>query len=564
MNCRKAQKHIPFYLAPHESWLKLRDRTALKAHLALCDTCSQECEETRRAIEFFRKYRQIVEANQPLIDEAKLNAPEQTTVKVSGHTRIVMKVASIAEAIVICLGLGLAFLTKKDARKQELTKRSSTQEQAIIPEITITEYGVAVSASRLQTTDGTNIREFLINSKHRLVMNRDTTLSIGPLVKNEGLGCLIKLRSGEIFSHVAQDGNPFEVRSPHGNAVITGTTFDMKVADHETALVVVEGAVRFESDNGHVQVNTSHRSTLGPQFGPTEPVACNTTSVIAWAAQNEGSTTVVDSFPGHELPKLLEELTLSASYPGRPLDLETLDYDQWIEGKREWFRGQFPWVFELQKALRTVHRAGASVELGQQLDATAIPEYPELLLRTGDIWQIAYPGRLYRIIPVIDPNSLSAVAKEYGLDRTWISQASTIAGRNHSKQQGMAFGVAALENCLAECRRLQNSCHNGKNLESLYEDSQSIGGYLENARALIWLSVQNNVFMVPAEHKTELSNLLQQQVSKAHTWKEVSWNLSNVKDCSGCDEHLRRLTDAIEEIIECEREIQRLNITLKD
>ena len=403
MNCRKAQKHIPFYLAPHESWLKPRDRTALEAHLAICGTCRQEFEETRRAIEFFRKYRQIAEDTQPLKGEPNLNEPEQKTLKVFGYTRIVVKVASVAAVIVICLGMGLVFLTNRDAQKQELAQPSSTQVQAIVPEITITENGVAVSASRLQTTDATNIREFLINNKHRLVMNRDTTLSVGVLAKNERLGCLIKLRSGEILAHVVHDGNPFEVRSRHGNAVITGTTFDMKVADHETALVVVEGSVRFESDKGTVHVLPGRFSQIRGISAPLEPKYCNVQIATAWARLPTGKTPIVDYDVRHSA--YLEKLEVPLALP---VNHEADNYTRWVEENAEWFRREFPQIFQAMDVLRTD---------GVEVD------YPTLLKQSGLLSKFEWPpASKYRVISHCTQEGSLKLASIYGYhDAQWLN-----------------------------------------------------------------------------------------------------------------------------------------------
>jgi len=67
------------------------------------------------------------------------------------------------------------------------------------------------------------------------------------------------------------------------------------------------------------------------------------------------------------------------------IDLEFLDYDEFVESKWKWVKRRFLWIFEPKKALN---------DKGIEID------YPELLIKTGDIWQIVYPERAYRIIPV--------------------------------------------------------------------------------------------------------------------------------------------------------------------
>jgi hypothetical protein len=85
------------------------------------------------------------------------------------------------------------------------------------------------------------IKTLLINGKNKMVMNIGTSLSIEQLTINSNLGCLVKLDSGEIYTHVEHDGNPFIVDTVNCQAVITGTTFDIKAKNTKTTLIVSEG-----------------------------------------------------------------------------------------------------------------------------------------------------------------------------------------------------------------------------------------------------------------------------------------------------------------------------------
>lgn len=92
---------------------------------------------------------------------------------------------------------------------------------------------------------------------------------------------------------------------------------------------------------------------------------------------------------------------------------------------------------------------------------------------------------MYRIIPVVEPSSLLAVAKVYGLDKTWSSQAFVSIGKSHLKQHEMVFGTAALEKCLAECQTVEKACDSWKSVESVCEYALVLSEYLENTRTLI-------------------------------------------------------------------------------
>ena len=107
--------------------------------------------------------------------------------------------------------------------------------------------GVTLIPSGGQIASMDSLKTLLINEKHRIVLNSDTVVSFEPLALSDKVGCLVKLASGRIYAHVKHDGNLFVVATTHGQAVITGTTFDVKTTDTGTTLVVADGSVKFES-----------------------------------------------------------------------------------------------------------------------------------------------------------------------------------------------------------------------------------------------------------------------------------------------------------------------------
>jgi len=538
MNCRLAKKLIPSSLAPNEPWLTSTDRADLISHIARCDSCRQDYEETRQIVHLFQQYGQISEETQALIDKAMLEEPGQKAARTLGLSPIATKVASIAAAIIISLGIGWAFWGS-NANKQGGAQQASIQKQPTT--LQITENDVPIPASGIIKTDSTQIRELLIDNKHQLVINRDTTLSIGLLVSNGKQGCKIELHSGQILAHVEHDGNPFEVHSPHGKAVITGTTFDVKVTDHETALVVAEGSVQFESTKGMVQVLGGHRSKLRAQSQPTEPVACNAPLLMAWATGSDAVPKMADS----QVDKLIEDLPLPLTYQGQPVDLESLDYDGWIEEKRDWFKGQFPWIFAILEELTTNN---------QELATEAIPDYAELLIQTGDLWQIVYPHRFYRQISVIQRDSLAKVADRYQLGSTYVNQIFSQKRNMVLPTTQMSFGQDALNHWLIQAREAELVCDNTDKLTEFCEYSMAIGKFLENTRALVWLCMKNGSFTTASGQKEACLNLLGQQVALACQVQQAAWQLAQTEDSSN-EGRIRRLITFIEVIQELEMQI---------
>ena len=75
MNCQEAQNLIPSYLAAHESWLRLEDRVALEVHLAECEACWEEYEESHQAVEFLRRNSDILLRGMVIYQESFAEQP---------------------------------------------------------------------------------------------------------------------------------------------------------------------------------------------------------------------------------------------------------------------------------------------------------------------------------------------------------------------------------------------------------------------------------------------------------------------------------------------------------
>ena len=250
-----------------------------------------------------------------------------------------------------------------------------------------------------------DVKELWINDKHRLVLKAHTSLSIVPLRAESRLGCLVRLGAGEIFAEVEHDGNPFAVQTDHGTATITGTVFDLLAGVEESRLAVVEGAVRWESDQGAVDVLAGQNSRILPDTAPTQPMVCDLSARIAWAKQAAPQARPVASglSPAHEV---CEPLPLPEPFAGSRPDRMGLDCEAWTQEQQDWFARQYPEFFRLRDALE---------EEGTKVG------YPGLLLDSGVVWLFGYPPAAeHRLVPG-RREAVVRAAGRHGRDVEWLA-----------------------------------------------------------------------------------------------------------------------------------------------
>ena len=231
---------------------------------------------------------------------------------------------------------------------------------------------------------------------------------------------------------------------------------------------------------------------------------------------------------------------MPASFPGRPILLAAINYDEWIEEKREWFKGQFPWIFELQSALA---KKGIGVA------------YSDLLIRSGDIWQIVYPHRFYRQIAVVQKDGLAKVANTYQLDGKWLDRIISQAARSLDLPSSQVFfGEDALNQWHTLASELERGCGSTNTPIVLWEYSMVASQYLENTRTFVWLCIQNGTFSVASNQKEALLDLLEQQISSAYQAGQAAWHLSP-KGILSAEVRGQSLIKSIEAIRENEKQI---------
>jgi ferric-dicitrate binding protein FerR (iron transport regulator) len=414
MDCKEAE----ILFVPHimgELELGLRQIYEFQAHLATCQGCSGLYESYKWTVEFIKAHKtEFAEALDYIEDEAtqqnelerswqcieakldRFEAQERKE-KAGKIYRLVTRISAAAACVAIGVFVWLMISDLRIPKKPVHPQAASPPASAIKIQLLLNDGGVLIPAGQQIASDD-SLKTLIINDKHRLIMNTNTTLAIRSFNHGSQAGCIVDLTSGQLYAQVEHNSNPFIVSTTHGRAVITGTTFDLTATNTGTTLVVVEGSVKFESKWGNTQVTTGQISKIAPNSAPTNPVSCKALELTAWATAYELKPVLakIQSIAdGHDLT----DLGLAAT--SGPVELEKINYEDWIVEKRAWFRREFPQIFQLQKALEAE---------GIEVD------YPELLTSSGDIWLFVYPEISPRQIPISRFDSLFKAASKYGFD----------------------------------------------------------------------------------------------------------------------------------------------------
>jgi hypothetical protein len=548
MDCKKAQLLIvPHILGDLEH--SSRQCQWLKAHLLSCQFCAEEYKYSKKTIEFINTHKVEFATAFESIDKNKVAEQEEIKKSWQGiqaklaksdvqekqakFRRTLWKITAAAACIVI--GISLWFTLSNSNTFEE----STTQQVAIAPAFSfkielLSDNGtVIIPAGQVISTSTGELKTLVLNDKHQLIMNTNTTLSIKPTISDERIGCIVKLALGQIYSHVEPDGNPFVVSTAHGKAIITGTTFDIRATDATTTLVVAQGIVQFESEKGVVEVTAGQTSKIVDRSVPTQPLPCNTVELTAWATQHELKTTLAKV---EDVSDTFDLTDLGLPVISGPIDLENMDYKNWVKENRDWFNREFPWIFYLKDAL---------AQEGIYVD------YPELLMKSGDIWQFVYPKVLSSRIPVLNPNSILKVISQYGFDEQWLTANIPVAKLVNDKPaaaKNRFIGLKAFEEwmrCFEQVHQSPASLNSGTLLYSLHASI-----YLANTRTLAWFSINNGQKFFEPEDKTSVLALLQTEVNTANKLTERIIELLQTSQSQPCDvnEYHRLVNEVIDYI----------------
>ena len=550
MTCEEAQLlMVPMWAGT--SGITDEEKQFLEAHLIVCQACTKEYEETKRLMSLVKKHwRPISSETRQLLEHAGHEVIEQNHVSIhrkrpmtveEGWKDLCRRCPDLAEStekpkslqLFLCIGAVAACLVigvftwsvfSHYSKPHTLPQTSSSGQVASAPKPSVkvelvTNTGNIPIPNGEQITSAGQLKTLLINGKHRMMLNTNTVLAVEPLIENSNIGCLVKLTSGQVYTHVEHDGNPFIIDTANGKAVITGTTFDVKATDVSTTLVVSEGTVKFESKSGVVKVAAGQTSEIVGQSAPLIPLSCNAAELMAWATGYKAGPALAKT----ELNP--DPWDIPLSFGENPIILEETDYHQWVEQKREWFKKNFPWIFELKNALA---REGIEVD------------YPQLLIRSGDIWQFVCLETTSARFSVDSFNSLLKIASNYGFDKQWLLEnvpAAKYAIEKPVLPEDSFTGLKAFErwlDYLDEAKKLEPPT-------PIYSFHAS--KYLENTRSLIWFAVRDGQYDLTDKERAELLGVLQEEVTTACQCKNDEMYPTEEQKKPSCDDDTFKTAD---------------------
>lgn len=93
----------------------------------------------------------------------------------------------------------------------------------------------------------------------------------------------IRLVQGEIWGHVAGQNRVFKVQTPHGDITVTGTEFNVKIADRQTSVAVATGKVLFATERGFTEISAGQMCSVQPDVAPRDVQEVPVTEVGEWA-----------------------------------------------------------------------------------------------------------------------------------------------------------------------------------------------------------------------------------------------------------------------------------------
>lgn len=516
-SCHDARRLMAF-MSDNDPDLSLEERESFKKHLRICPSCAAEYEEDKQLTVLLKQYWSIKQAREahsisdkpyrPMTvgegwEDLKRRCPSLAEAcrrdeRKRKLRRMVWRIGSLAAAACVLIAVGVGFLTLRNSgsdRPGSEVAANQNGSPAAYAELVTTKGRKPLALDRLITT-GDQPCEILLGGMHRVVMNASTvaTFSAAPAqagknASGEATNYNIQLARGELYVEVVP-GHPFTVNTANARLDITGTKFDVRAEWDRTDLTLLKGSVRFsrllaanatKSTEAFVEVTAGYTASVVGQAAPTTPRKTDALAATAWARDLVLSNAVATAYPEENL-HLLE--SIQGYWPrSQTLDLDSIDYVQWREEHREWFRREFPWIFQAADALKQ-HKG---------LDA----DYIELLMVSGDIWQFHYPRAINQPIPAFNAAGIRQIAAYYGVDPAALLAAIAPANADINEQplaKAAEEYQKAMRNWQTDIAGLGKTENRDAAAEKRNSDvllfSLRAGTYLTNTRTAAWAWAQ--------------------------------------------------------------------------
>ena len=547
-----------------------RDRATFQFHIEHCHKCADEYEGAKWVIGLVKKYARPEDFHQST--NPKMKDSDTSKPKLDAHDKQKRRkrwlnrkrnktfkwAGTVALAACVILSVCLTwnvFTGRKNLADKSLKNISKTtlplsnDSFKPIAEL-ITPQGKTPLQFNQQITAGDSPQEILLGGMHRVVMNSNTaaTFTTEPVyIETERrTRYAIQLSKGDIYVEVVP-GHPFSVRTLNALLKITGTKFNVTADSNETKLTLLKGSVRFSnlSDvNEFVDVAAGYSSLIKGQSLPETPLHTNALTATAWARDFIMGNTLAQIQPC--LDEDFLESIRNSWMQTTPPDLNKIDYEKWRDDHRDWFKKQFPWIFEIQTFLYEHHNIEA--------------DYISLLMISGDIWQFHYPRSLGKSIPIYNPCLIDRLATHYDVT---FEQFESFAGPNNlpSTKPSEVYQASLVNWHTAIANASQNT---GDMSGDLLLFNLRAGQYLTNTRTAAYLWVKENpgeaeglmsdknyyeLFLSKeladrfayAASSEPLQTYLADQVSNVSAISNGSQELFTTPQSSGCKENTAKL-----------------------
>ena len=203
MTCYQA-KLLMWPYAGNDSNVTAEEHLAFEYHLHCCSECAKEYEESKRILDLLKRYCSEKRENQVLSKDINRSYKHPMTVE-EGLQDLCRRCPDLARnpklkkylpwfykicPAVVCIVISIfTWMTFSIYLKPQVAPKPTAQQFAFAPKSSVkielaSETGDIFIPANHQITSGDELKKLIINDKHRIVMNVNTTLAVKPLIEN--------------------------------------------------------------------------------------------------------------------------------------------------------------------------------------------------------------------------------------------------------------------------------------------------------------------------------------------------------------------------------------------